>query len=363
MPRRYPTSFPAAQQTAARSPDMAIASATQITSERIMQFTFGFAPPLIIEAAIRHRVFDVLDQGAKIIEELCAETQTSPRGLRALLNALVGLELLAKDDEARYALTPESAAFLVRGKPAFHGAFFLLTSGPMLSEWAKLNDIVRSGRPEKHINREQDGVAFFRQFVEYIFPIHYAAAQRLGEALEVSKAAAPLSVLDLAAGSGVWSVALALRSPHVRVTAVDWPGVIPITQKVTARFGVADRFRFVAGDLLEANFGSGHAITTAGHILHSEGEARSRLLLEKTFDALAPGGTVAIAEILVDANRTAPLPALIFAVNMLVNSDQGDTFSLEEISAWLRDAGFAHVRTVEAPGLAPLLILATKPSH
>ena len=72
---------------------------------------------------------------------------------------------------------------------------------------------------------------------------------------------------------------------------------------------------------------------------------------------------MAIAEILVDANRTAPLPALIFAVNMLVNSDQGDTFSLEEIGGWLRDAGFVHVRTVDAPGLAPLLILATKPGH
>jgi hypothetical protein len=233
----------------------------------------------------------------------------------------------------------------------------------MLSEWAKLHEIVRSGRPEKHINREQDGVPFFRQFVEDIFPIHYAAAQRLSEALEVSKVSGPLSVLDLAAGSGVWSVALALRSPQVRVTAVDWPGVIPITQKVTARFGVADRFRFVAGDLLVVNFGSGHAIATAGHILHSEGEARSRLLLEKTFDALVPGGTIAIAEILVEQDRTAPLPALIFAVNMLVNSDQGDTFSLDEISGWLRDAGFAQVRTVEAPGLAPLLILATKPNR
>ena len=127
--------------------------------------------------------------------------------------------------------------------------------------------------------------------------------------------------------------------------------------------GVADRFRFVAGDLLEANFGSGHAIATAGHILHSEGEARSRALLEKTFDALAPGGTLAIAEILVDANRTAPLPALIFAVNMLVNSDQGDTFSFEEIAGWLLDAGFARVRTVDALGLAPRLILATKPGH
>jgi 2-polyprenyl-3-methyl-5-hydroxy-6-metoxy-1,4-benzoquinol methylase len=343
-------------------PNMPSAATTRITPERLMQFTFGFAPPLIIETAIRHRVFNVLDDGAKTIETLCAETGTSVRGLRAILNALVGLQLLTKDGEGRYALTPESATFLVRGKPTFHGAFFLLTSEPMLSEWAKLHEIVRSGQPTRTINQERDGVPFFLRFVEDIFSIHYPAARRLGEALGVSKAAAPLSVLDLAAGSGVWGIALAQQSPNVRVTAIDWPGVIPVTQKVAAAAGVEDRFCFVQGDLLEANFGSGHAIATAGHILHSEGEARSRLLLKKTFDALAPGGTMAIAEILVDADRTAPLPALIFAVNMLVNAEHGDTFSFDEISAWLRDAGFAHVRTVEAPGLAPRLILATKPS-
>jgi len=331
-----------------------------VTPERLMQFTFGFAPPLIIEAAIRHRVFDVLDAGAKTVDKVCAETRTSERGMRALLNALVGLELLAKDHEGCYALTPESATFLVSEKPSFHGAFFLLTSEPMLSAWRNLYEIVRTGRPAQHINLEQDGVPFFSKFVEDIFPIHYPAAQRLAEVLGVSKVTTPISVLDLAAGSGVWSVALAQQSPHVRATAVDWPGVIPTTRKVTARLGVAARFQFVAGDLLEASFGSGHAIATAGHILHSEGEARSRLLLKKAFDALAPGGTIAIAEILVDANRTSPLPALIFALNMLVNSDQGDTFSLGEISAWLNDAGFADVRTVEAPGLAPLIILATK---
>ncbi len=219
---------------------------------------------------------------------------------------------------------------------------------------------MRTGRAAQQINLEQDGVPFFLKFVEDIFPIHYPAAQRLAEVLGISKVTAPISVLDLAAGSGVWSVALAQQSPHVRVTAVDWPGVIPTTRKVTARLGVADRFQFVAGDLLEASFGSGHAIATAGHILHSEGEARSRLLLKKAFDALAPDGTIAIAEILVDANRTSPLPALIFALNMLVNSEHGNTFSLGEISAWLSDAGFENVRTVEAPGLAPLIILATK---
>jgi len=341
---------------------MPIASARQITPERLMQFSFGFAPPLIIEAAIRHQVFNALDGGAKTLDALSSETRTSPRGLRAILNALVGLDLLAKDGQERYALTPESAMFLVSGKPAFHGAFFLLTSEPMLSQWRKLHEIVRSGQPAQQINREQDGVEFFRRFVEDIFPMHYPAAQRLGEALGVSRATAPVSVLDLAAGSGVWSIALAQQSPHVRVTAVDWAGVLPITRKVTARLGIADRFRFVEGDLLEVEFGSGHTIATAGHILHSEGEQRSRSLLKKAFDALAPGGTIAIAEILVDSDRTGPLPALIFAVNMLVNSDQGDAFSFGEISGWLAGAGFENVSTVDAPGLAPLLIVATKPS-
>jgi ubiquinone/menaquinone biosynthesis C-methylase UbiE len=324
--------------------------------------TFGFAPPLIIEVALRHHVFAALAEGAQTLEALCAATRTSPRGLRAILNALVGLELLGKDDAGRYTLTPESAMFLVRGTPGFHGAFFLLTSEPMLAEWRKLHEIVRSSQPAQHINRERDGVGFFSRFVEEIFPIHHAAARRLGEALGVPQASAPLSVLDLAAGSGVWSIALAQQSPHVRVTAVDWAGVTPITRKVTKAQGLADRYRFVDGDLLAVDFGGGHTIATVGHILHSEGEQRSRRLLQKTFDALAPGGTIGIAEILVNANRTGPLPALIFAVNMLVNSDHGDTFSFDEISGWLDDAGFENVRTVDAPGLAPLLIVATKPN-
>jgi ubiquinone/menaquinone biosynthesis C-methylase UbiE len=338
-------------------------AAPQISPERLMQFTFGFAPPLMIEVAIRYGVFDTLDKGAKTLDVLCAETNTSLRGLRTVLNALVGLDVLSKDAAGRYALTEESATFLVTGKPTYHGAFFLLTSEPMLSSWGKLHEVIRSGRPTHHINREQDGVAFFLRFVEDIFPIHYASAQTLARALAVLQVTAPMSVLDLAAGSGVWSVALAQQSPQIRVTAVDWPGVIAITQKVTARHRLADRYTFVAGDLHDVDFGQGHAIATLGHILHSEGEERSRRLLKKTFEALAPGGTIAIAEILVDAERRAAVPALIFAVNMLVNSDHGDTFSFEEIRGWLQDAGFEQVRTVEAPGLAPLLILATKPNR
>src|SRR5262249_37610763 len=158
---------------------------------------------------------------------------------------------------------------------------------------------------------------FFEEFVEDIFPMSYAAAQVLGDALKLAGAQKPVSVLDLAAGSGVWGVALAQKSPQVRVTAVDWPTVIPVTRRVATRFGLADRFTFVEGDLQQVNFGRDHQIATLGHILHSEGEARSRQLLRKTFEALAPGGAIAIAEFVMNDERTGPPNAALFAVNML----------------------------------------------
>jgi ubiquinone/menaquinone biosynthesis C-methylase UbiE len=170
----------------------------------------------------------------------------------------------------------------------------------------------------------------------------------------------PVRVLDLAAGSGVWGIAMAQESEKASVTAIDWPEVIPITRKTISRFGLAERYSFVAGDLLQADFGTGHNVATLGHILHSEGRERSRELLKKTFKALASGGTIAVAEFLVNADRTGPLNGLFFAVNMLVNTDSGDTYSFEEISSWLKDAGFVNARTLDAPGPSPL-ILATKP--
>ena len=333
----------------------------QVTSERLQQLGFAYAPPLIISAAVSNNVFDTLENAAKTVEQVSKETGASVRGLRAIMDTLVGLELLKKDRNGKYSLTPESEAFLISNKPGTVAGFFRSILPQLNSRWLRLSEAVRNGRPVVAVNQEAEGTEFFSELVENIIPMSYPGAQTLGDYLKLAKAKDDVRVLDLAAGSGIWGIALAQRSPQVRVTAVDWAGMIPTTKRVTEKFGVRDRFDFVEGDLLEADFGKGYDIATLGHILHSEGEPRSRQLLKKTFGALKPDGTIVVAEWLVNDRRTEPTHSLMFAVQMLVNTECGDTFSFNEIKSWLEDAGFKKVRKLEAPGPSPL-ILATKHS-
>jgi SAM-dependent methyltransferase len=340
--------------------DTIMSASAAVTPERIMQFAWSYVPTVVLEAAIHHRVFDVLDAGPKTLKETAAATGASERGLRSIMNILVGLNFLAKTDGQRYALTPESEAFLVSTKPGFQGGMLKHTSGQLIPKWLKLNEVVATGKPSAAVNQEGAGSDFFQKFVVDIFPMSYPSALTLAKHLAFDKSGSEARVLDLAAGSGVWGIALAQSSERVTVTAVDWVDVLPATQKTVGRFGLTDRFTFIPGDLLTADFGHDFNVATLGHILHSEGEARSRSLLHKTFKALAPGGTIAIAEFLVNDDRTGPVMSLFFSANMLVNTDEGDTYSFEEISGWLAEAGFTNARLLEAPGPSPL-ILATKP--
>jgi ubiquinone/menaquinone biosynthesis C-methylase UbiE len=330
------------------------------TPENLMKFAWGFAPALIIGAAVRHGVFDTLDAGPKTVAETSAATGASQRGLASIMNALVGLEFLTRDGAGRYSLAPEAATFLVSSKPGYLGGFMDFVRTGLIPSWLELPEIVRTGSPPRKVNQEGDGGAFFADLVTDLFAMNYGAACVAADALGIAGKTNPIRVLDLAAGSGVWGIALAQRSPQVTVTAVDWPKVLDVTRGMVGRYGLAARFQFLAGDLSEVSFGSGYDVATLGHILHSEGVADSRELLRKTFEALNPGGTIVIGEFLVDADRRGPLQGLIFGVNMLVNTDAGNTFSFEEIREWLEMAGFFNVGTVPAPGPSPL-IFANKP--
>jgi len=323
--------------------------------ERIMQFAWGFAPPLTIEVAVRNRVFDFLDTTPHTVQEVAEYVKGSTRGWRAVLNCLVGLDLLAKES-LRYRTTPESSMYLVTTKSSYVGGFFRHISNQLIPSWLDLEEIVRTRKPEGRVNDRATGEEFFAEFVNDLFPLSYPAVNTLGQYLNLKEATSQVRVLDIATGSGVWGIALAQQSKHVMVSAVDWPIVLEVTRQMTARFGLTSRFEFLAGDLLEVEFPKRCDVATLGHILHSEGETRSRALLKKVNNALKSGGTIAIAEFTPNSDRTGPPQSLIFAVNMLVNTEVGDTYPFEQVAGWLEEAGFVNPRELPSAGPAPLIL-------
>jgi 3-hydroxy-5-methyl-1-naphthoate 3-O-methyltransferase len=339
---------------------MSASSNPAVRPDRIMEMVWGYAPPIILATAIQAKVFDLLDAGPKTVEELAQVSGNSARGLRSLMNALVGFQFLSKNPDGRYGLTPESATFLVSSKPGYLGKFVEFSGLKMISTWLPLPEIVKTGKPSTAVNQQTTGDSFFQELVEPIFAMSYPATQVAGQALGLADAKTPIKQLDIGTGSGVWGIGLAQQSPQIGVTAQDWPGVLDVTRRMAARFGLADRFSYLPGDFQEVDFGTGYNLVTIGHILHSEGIDRSRKLLKKAAAAMASKGTIVISEFLVNPDRTGPPMGLIFAVNMLAHTDNGDTFSFEEISGWLKEAGLVNPRRID-PGGPVGLVLADKP--
>jgi 3-hydroxy-5-methyl-1-naphthoate 3-O-methyltransferase len=326
---------------------------------RLMQMSWAFAAPLMIEAGLQIGLFDLIEREPRTIDEVATATGASPRALAILMEALAGLELLSREGSGRFGLTADSATFLVSSKPESNlGGLFRHIRSQVLPNWLELGDVVRTGRPSKRrSDQPANGNAYFAAFVEGLLPLGWPAATALAEHLNIRDG----SVLDIGAGSGVYSIPFAVRASDVKIVAIDLPEVLRVTRRIAARYGVADRLQTIEGDMATVDFGRGHRVAAFGQILHSYDAAGNRALIKKAFDALAPGGTLAIAEFLIDHDRSGPLSSLIFAANMLVNTERGSTYSFDDIRGWLAETGFVQIRSLPVPGPSPL-ILADRPA-
>lgn len=326
-----------------------------VSPERIMQLMWAYVPPRALATALDLGMFSHLAHGHDTATAVAAACGSDPRAVRMILDLIAALGLLTKNGE-HYALTAESETYLVTDSPRYMGPFVqhLELTWPA---YAKLTEAVQHGRPPEVLNDEATGEEFFVKLVPMIFPMTYPQACAAAEGLGLGNGTRGVTVLDVGAGTAAWSIAMLQRDPTARAIAVDWPPVLEVTRQFTQRFGVADRYEYIAGNLREVDFGEGSCdIAVLGHICHSEGEAESKTLFRRLHRALRPGGKLVIADMVPDDDRSGPLFPLIFALNMLVHTEEGDTFTLGEYTAWLHEAGFGAVTTLENPGPSPLIV-------
>ena len=329
--------------------------------EPIFEAAWGFAVTRVLTTAVDLDLFTAIAQGHNTVDKLANDRSCSTRGLSMLLHALTALNYL-EATSAGYRLPPVSAAFLSKVSSHYVGAYLLHNTRESWLPWAQLSDVVRRGEPSRQsVHGDQPDAGFFSQLVESLHTLSAAAASVAARVLDDRARHQPCAVLDVGAGSAVWSLALARQNPQTRVTVVDLPGVVEtVTRRFVAREGLSERFAFWPGDLQQIDFGeSAFDVIVLGHICHGEGAERTQELLHRAFRALRPGGQILIAEFVPDDDRNGPLMPLLFALHMLVLTERGDTFTLGEFTEWLTTAGFVDIGTIAAPAPSPLIV-ATK---
>ena len=325
------------------------------TPEQIMEVLWAARGAQVLVAAIELDLFAHIAAGARTAKEIARAAEASDRGVERLLDALVGLGFLKKKSD-RYGLVPVSEKYLVRGSETYLGDIVYETK-LVWPAWGQLGDVVKTGRP---VADEQMAREFFPRLVTAIFPMSYGAAHAAVAKLPEKLRNRIKLILDVAAGSAAWSLPFAQTMPEARVTALDFPEVIPIARRYAEQFGVADRYDYIEGNIRDASFGRNkYDLVILGHIIHSEGEKWGKKLIKKSYDALKDGGSLLIAEMIPNDARTGPPLPLLFSLNMLLHTKEGDVFTMREFREWLKEAGFKSVKTIEIPAPSPL-ILATK---
>lgn len=324
----------------------------QPSPEKILQLVNGGWVAGIVGAAAANGLFDHLEQPAAAAD-VAKKAGLSPRGALALLDGLLGVGLITLAG-GRYHNTPEASTFLVRGKPAYLGGLAQLNA-QTLSSWERLAEVAKTGAPVEKDTADVAENPFWEQLVPSIAALSVPVAQIAAEKLAIPKAG-PITWLDVGGGSGIYSAIWLGLNPKAKGVQLDWANVNGIAKGFVAKFGVADRFSTIDGDLHTVDFGSArYDIAIYSHIAHQETPQDNVAVFRKFRKALKPGATLLISDFILNDDRTGHPFSLIFNANMLLMTKGGATYRQADYRAWLAEAGFKTVSIEPTPLPATLI--------
>lgn len=329
---------------------------TMPSPELYFETMFAHQRTAAMKAALELDLFTAIDEGAGTVREIAARCKASERGTRILCDYLTTAGFLTKSKE-KYAVTPDAATFLSKRSPAYLGTTAqFLASQNLRQNFDSLADTIRRGSVSQEGNTVKEDNPIWVEFARAMAPMMFPAAQAIAEILGPSDA--PIRVLDLAAGHGIFGIMVAQRHPKAEIVAQDWAAVLEVAVENAKKMGVGNRLRTLPGDAFTVEYGTGYdAALVTNFIHHFDHEANVRLF-KKIAAALNPGGRVVILEFVPNDDRVSPPIPAGFSLTMLAGTPAGDAYTLAEIQSMLSEGGFRKATAHPLPGPQTVIVAA-----
>jgi precorrin-6B methylase 2 len=327
----------------------------QWTAQEILDFTRTFQPVCVLTAAAALDVFSPLRAKPMTAGILADELGTDLRATTVLLDALVALEFLSKQDEI-YSV-PVNVAGPLTEQSGNNVLPMVRHLANCLRRWVELPKVVKTGKCADTGPSIRGADADREDFISAMNLISRPVAARLIDKIR------PLEfrhILDVGGGSGTWTIAFLRAVPEAVATLFDLPAVIPMAEKRFTEVGLTDRVTLVGGDFYTDTLPEGADLAWLGAICHQNSRQQNRDLFVKVRKALADDGFIVIRDMVMDPSHTSPVGGALFAVNMLVGTEGGGTYSFDEYTEDLQASGFSEVTLVHREESMSSLIRARK---
>ncbi|HLK18496.1 MAG TPA: class I SAM-dependent methyltransferase [Bryobacteraceae bacterium] len=294
-----------------------------------------------LRGAIELDLFSAIAEGNSSVATIAKRIQASEKGTRVLCDFLVTCGFLTKANQS-YGLTTDSAAFLNRHSPAYLGSASHFLGNPALTEaFHDLAAVVRKGGCLHSEGTVEPENPIWVDFAHSMAPM-----MRMPAGLIAKMAAAEIpgecKVLDIAAGHGVFGIAVAVENPKAQIVAVDWAPVLAVAEENAQKAGVANRHSKIPGSAFDVEFGSNYDLVLITNFLHHFDIPTNESLLRKIHAALVPGGMAVTLEFIPNDDRVTPPMDASFAMMMLGSTPHGDAYTFAEYDKMFSNAGFSR---------------------
>jgi hypothetical protein len=303
------------------------------SADDLMALGTGYQRSMILFTALRLGLFEALSSGAAEGGTLARRVGADPRRLSILLNALAAMGLIRKRGSL-YENGRAARDFLVGGRGG--RASLLLHHLDCWADWTGLEKKIRGGRRGK-----AGGGDFHENFIR---GMEDNARERAAVVARKAPLKAGQRLLDLGGGPGTYAVEWARRYPGARITLFDVPDTLRVTRKILGEKGASGLVELVEGDFMRDPLGGPYDLVWISQILHAYPEEQCVFLLRKVRRALAPGGSAAVQEFLLDESGAAPPGPAFFSVHMVAVTEGGRAYTVGEVAGMLEAAGFKEVR-------------------
>ncbi len=300
----------------------------------------SFMKSRILLTASELDVFTLVDGAARSAEDLARQTACDLRALTRILDCLVTFGHLEKT-QGLYRLTEKGAPFSAKHPESVLP--MVLHLAHIWHNWHHLTETVRSGRNPERQSIVHSGDKALRAFIGAMHVVGRTLAREIAASVDLSPYR---RLLDIGGASGTYTIAFLEREPSLEAVLYDLPDVLPMARERLEAHGLLSRVRLVPGDFYSDPLPSGCDLVLLSAIIHQNSPEENVALYRKIRDVLEPGGCLLIRDHIMEPDRIHPPAGALFAINMLVNTEGGDTYTFEETQAALTEAGFRKVELI-----------------